>query len=146
MAVIRMQRARAAIAGLALVMSSAACARPTPAVPSGLGAVPAGAAVSLAAWLESVAPTQRLEWRDLEAGCGGSRDCRRDLDRLADALRARCPRAADCGDPAARLLYVERTVAQHASGLYPDALPRAAEILATWRAALPTATPRTAAP
>jgi hypothetical protein len=89
---------------------------------------------SLTAVLQTFMPTQRLEWADLTAACRDRPTCTGELAVLRAALAARCPTAADCQDPVARLLYVQRSPEQRAAGLYPADLASAAAVLTAWSA------------
>jgi hypothetical protein len=106
-----------------------------PAAPKEPGGVvpvapPAGGAFdSPLAYVQSLPPTQRLDWQDVQEACGASPECLNELAKFETYLRQICPDGPTCTDLVAKLLYEQRTSAERQAGIYPATYPQAKDVL-----------------
>lgn len=102
------------------------------------GVAPVGGTgeVTLLGYVQSLAPTRRVDLADMKDACRASADCQADIAKFEAHLLTLCPTEADCKDAVGMLLYKERSPQQVAQQLYAASFPQSKDVVPVVEAAL----------
>lgn len=81
-------------------------------------------------YLNSLSPTQRVDWAGIEDACGANAQCTEAVANFETHLQTICPQKAGCTDSVANLLYNTRSASMVSSGTFPATFPQAKDVLA----------------
>ncbi|MBK6767813.1 MAG: hypothetical protein IPG72_02020 [Ardenticatenales bacterium] len=95
------------------------------------GVAPSGGAgeATLLGYVQSLAPTRRVDLADMKDACRASADCQADVAKFEAHLLTLCPTEADCKSAVGMLLYKERSPQQVAQQIYAASFPQAKDVL-----------------
>lgn len=103
---------------------------PAPVAPADKGAM------TLASYVQSLAPTRRVDLADMKDACRASVTCQAEITKFEAHLLTLCPSEADCKDPVGMLLYKTRSPQQVSQQLYSASFPQSKDVLPVVEAAL----------
>ncbi len=85
-------------------------------------------------YLNSLSPTQRVDWAGIEDACDPNSTCPETVANFETYLQTICPQKTGCTDAVANLLYNTRSASMKSSGTFPATFPQAKDVLAALEA------------